>query len=96
VSAIDSPRPMVHVHRGKGAQDRSVPLPHETLALLRLSWKTHRNPTLLFPACGRDHTHRATATSPMRRRSVQGAFRTATQRAGIIKRDVGVHTLRQG
>ncbi len=30
----------------------------------------------------------------MSRSSVQGAFRTATQRAGISKRDVGVHTLR--
>ena len=94
VSDIDSPRPMGHVHRGKGAKDRYVPLPHEPLALLRLSWKTHRNPTLLFPACGRDHQHRATATSPMRRSSVQGAVRKAPQRAGIIKRDVGVHTLR--
>ena len=94
VSDIDSPRHMVHVHRGKGAKDRYVPLPHATLALLRLYWKTHRHPTWLFPACGRDHKHMATATSPMRRSSVQGAFRKATQRAGIIKRDVGVHTLR--
>lgn len=30
----------------------------------------------------------------MSRSSVQGAFRTATQRAGIVKRDVGIHTLR--
>ena len=94
VCDIDSPRHMVHVHRGKGAKDRYVPLPQETLELLRRYWKTHRNPTWLFPATGRDHKHMATATSPMRRSSVQGAFRKATQRAGIIKRDVGVHTLR--
>jgi integrase/recombinase XerD len=95
VSDIDSPRHMVHVHRGKGAKDRYVPLPHATLALLRLYWQTHRNPTLLLPACGRDHTPMATAPAPMRRSSVQGAFRKAPQRAGIIKRDVGGHTLRQ-
>jgi len=94
VSDIDSPRHMIHVHRGKGAKDRYVPLPHETLELLRLYWKTHRNPTWLFPACGRDQKQMAIATSPMSRSSVQGAFRKATQRAGIIKRDVGVHTLR--
>ena len=70
VSAIDSPRHMIHVHRGKGAQDRYVSLPHETLELLRLSWKTHRNPAWRFPACGRDHTQMATATSPMSRSSV--------------------------
>ena len=94
VSDIDSPRHMIHVHRGKGAKDRSVPLPHDPLELLRLYWKTHRHPTWLFPACGREHTHMATAPSPMSRSSVQGAFRKATQRAGILKRDIGVHTLR--
>ena len=61
---------------------------------MRLSWKTPRNPTWLFPACGRDHTPLATAMAPMSRSRVQGAFRQATQRAGIITRDVGVHTLR--
>ncbi len=90
----DSPRHTIHVHRGTGAKDRYVPLPHDTLEFLRISWTTHRNPTWLFPATGRDHTHMATATSPMRRSSVQGACRKAVQRAGIITRDVGVHTLR--
>ena len=61
---------------------------------MRLYWKTHRHPTWLFPACGRDQQHLATAIAPMSRSSVQGAFRQATQRAGIITRDVGVHTLR--
>ena len=41
---------MVHVHRGKGAKDRLVPLPKTTLATLRDHWKTHRNARLLFPA----------------------------------------------
>ena len=49
VSDIDSQRMMVHVHRGKGAKDRYVPLPDATLALLRAYWKTHRHPTWLFP-----------------------------------------------
>jgi site-specific recombinase XerD len=94
VSDIDRPRYLVHVHRGKGAKDRYVPLPHATLEILRLYWKTHRPPTWLFPATGRAHKHMATATSPMSRSSVQGAFRTATPRAGISKRDVGIPTLR--
>ena len=94
VGDIDGPRHMMHVHRGKGAKDRYIPLPDDTLDLLRTSWKTHRNPTWLFPATGRDHKHLASATSPMPRSSVQGAFRKAKQRAGIRKRDVGPHTLR--
>lgn len=33
VGDIDGPRHMMHVHRGKGAQDRSIPLPDDTLDL---------------------------------------------------------------
>ena len=94
VSDIDGQRLQVHVHRGKGAKDRYVPLPTETLALLRTSWKTHRHKTWLFPATGRDHAQSPTATSPMSRTSVQGAFRTAKHRAEITKMGVAIHTLR--
>jgi site-specific recombinase XerD len=94
VGDIDGSRHMIHVHRGKGAKDRYIPLPDDTLDLLRTYWKTHRNRTWLFPATGRDQKHLASATSPMPRSSVQGAFRKAKQRAGIRKRDVGPHTLR--
>ena len=94
VGDIDGPRHMRHVHRGKGAKDRYIPLPDDTLDLLRTYWKTHRNHTWLFPATGRDQKHMARATSPMPRSSVQGAFRKAKQRAGIRKRDGGPHTLR--
>ena len=94
VSDIDGQRLQVHIHRGKGAKDRYVPLPADTLALLRTYWKTHRHQTWLFPATGRDHKQSSTATSPMRRTSVQGAFRTAKQRAGITKIGVAIHTLR--
>ena len=94
VSDIDGQRLQVHVHRGKGAKDRYVPLPTETLALLRTSWKTHRHKTWLFPATGRDHAQSPTATSPLSRTSVQGAFRTAKHRAEITKMGVAIHTLR--
>ena len=94
VSDIDGQRLQVHVHRGKGAKDRYVPLPAETLTLLRSYWKTHRHPTWLFPATGRDHHQSPTATSPMSRTSVQGAFRKAKQRAGLTKTGVAIHTLR--
>jgi integrase/recombinase XerD len=94
VSDIDGQRLQVHVHRGKGAKDRYVPLPVDTLTLLRTFWKTHRHPPWLFPATGRKHIQRPTAASPMRRSSVQGAFRTAKHRAGIAKMGVAIHTLR--
>jgi integrase/recombinase XerD len=94
VSDIDSQRLQVHVHRGQGAKDRYVPFPAETLTLLRTSWKTHRHQIWRFPATGRAHHQRPTATSPMRRSSVQGACRTAKQRAGITQTGVAIHTLR--
>ena len=58
VGDIDSARGMVHVHRGKGAKDRYLPLPTSTLKLLRVYWSTHRHPRFLFPADGRTHTLR--------------------------------------
>ena len=50
VGDIDSQRMLVHVHLGKGAKDRYVPLPPRTLTVLRQHWATHRDPTWLFPA----------------------------------------------
>jgi site-specific recombinase XerD len=94
VSDIDSSRMMLHVHRGKGAKDRFVPLPKTTLAILRTHWKTHRNPRLLFPAWGRDSRSASTADTPMAISSVQGAFRAAKRQAAIAKRGVSIHTLR--
>ncbi len=61
VSDIDSKRMLVHVHRGKGAKDRLVPLPHSTLLLMRQYWSTHRNPLWIFPTEGRNHKLASTA-----------------------------------
>jgi integrase/recombinase XerD len=94
VSDIDGKRMMIHVHRGKGAKDRYVPLPEETYQLLRRYWVTHRNPVHIFPALGRGGNESPTAKTPMALDSAQGAFRKAKFSAGINKRRVSVHTLR--
>jgi integrase/recombinase XerD len=94
VSDIDSDRMMIHVHRGKGAKDRYVPLPEETLQLLRKQWATHRHTHLLFPAQGRNGKQAPSASHPMAIASVQGAFRNAKGEAGIHKKRVTIHTLR--
>lgn len=93
VGDIDSQRMLVHVHRGKGAKDRYVPLPAKTLMMLRDYWRTHRNPVWLFPATGRDHQQAAAATQPMSKSSVQGAMRRVVQQLQLRK-DVSIHTLR--
>jgi integrase/recombinase XerD len=90
---IDSARMLVHVRCGKGAKDRYVPLPPQTLTLLRQYWSTHRHPLWLFPAPGRSGLGMATATAPMPRNSLQDAFRAALKASGIHKH-ASVHTLR--
>ena len=92
VGDIDSDRMLIHVHRGKGAKDRMVPLPASTLAMLRNHWKTHRHPRLLFPAIGRNTS--TPVESPMAISSVQGAMKAAVRESGINKRNVHIHTLR--
>jgi site-specific recombinase XerD len=94
VSDIDGKRKLIHVHRGKGAKDRYVPLPDTTYALLRRYWVTHRNPRLIFPALGRGCNLGPTSLAPMAIDSVQGAFREAKIAAAIRKRRVSIHTLR--
>lgn len=93
VRDIDSGRKLVHVHHGKGAKDRFVPLPERTLSLLREFWKTHRHPDLLFPAPGRGGIHMATSNDPMPRSSLQIVLRHAVQELGFQKK-VTPHTLR--
>jgi site-specific recombinase XerD len=93
-TVIDKDRMLIHVHRGKGAIDRYVPLPEETLHLLRRYWMTHRNPRLIFPALGRGHQLRPVSETPMAIDSVQGALRLARASAGITKRRGTIHTLR--
>jgi integrase/recombinase XerD len=93
VGDIDGARMMVHVHRGKGAKDRYVPLPSRTLAMLREYWVTHRHPHWLFPATGRDHQQAALADGPMDKSSVQGAMRRVVRELKFRKA-ISIHSLR--
>jgi site-specific recombinase XerD len=94
VSDIDSQRKAIHVHLGKGAKDRYVPLPDSTLEVLRDYYKTHRNPKWVFPRLGRGHIHGSTATAHMSSQTVQGALRSTVQNISAITKPVSVHTLR--
>jgi len=93
VGDIDSARMMVHIHRGKGAKDRYVPLPTSTLTWLRKHWTTHRHARWLFPAEGRDHGQSATAKSPISTSTVQKAMSKIAVELKFAKR-VSIHTLR--
>ncbi len=83
---------IIHVHRGKGAKDRYVPLPQVTLELLRKHWHTHKHPVILFPAL---KTRKQTEDlNHMTLSSVRNALKKAKDDAQIIKRNVTIHTLR--
>lgn len=98
-SDIDADRRLIHVHGGKCARDRLVPLPDAPARLLRDYCNWHRNPGWLFPSTGRGRrsgeARRAqSAIEPMSVTSVQSAMKRACAAAGIGKRQVSVHTLR--
>lgn len=93
VGDIDSQRMMVRVKEGKGLKDRYVPLPQATLRVLREYWKTHRNPTLMFPSIGGIRKDASTAKTPMDCGSMQKAMRSAVQSCNI-KKSASIHTLR--
>jgi len=94
VPDILSDRGLVHVHAGKGAMDRVVPLPVITLALLRDYYATHRNPQWLFPALGRNKGKRAgTATTHASKSALQIVLQRTLRRLSI-KKHVHPHVFR--
>jgi site-specific recombinase XerD len=93
VRDIDAARRMVHVHLGKGAKDRYVPLPSRTLKMLRAHWATHRHPVWLFPATGANPRQATAADGPMPRSSVQKALQRVVQELKFQKA-ISIHTLR--
>jgi integrase/recombinase XerD len=93
VGDIDADRGWVHIHRGKGAKDRYVPLPTSTLHWLRAHWASHRHPLFLFPAEGRDHQQSSVSKTPIQTSTVQKAMSKITKELNVAKR-VSIHTLR--
>jgi integrase/recombinase XerD len=93
VGDIDSQRMLVHVHLGKGAKDRYVPLPRRTLHLLRKHWLTHRDPSWLFPARKCHSSPVIAAARPMERTNVQAAMRRVVRELKFRK-TITIHTLR--
>lgn len=93
VTDIDSGRMLVHVHKGKGAKDRYVPLPQHILEQLRHCWVSHRNPVWLFPSGVHRRSLMAASKTHVCRKSVSRALQAALVASGIRKKAT-VHTLR--
>lgn len=93
VNQVDSKRMLIHIRQAKGNHDRYLPLPESTLLLLRLHYKTHRNPLFVFPAPGRGGNQEPTSNKPLPDSSIQTVFKKSLKEMGINK-DASVHTLR--
>lgn len=89
VADIDSERMVIHVHEGKGGQDRDVLLSAKLLETLRQYWRWMKPKTWLFPGM----VNNLRADVPIDTTVVWQAVQWAKQRAGITKR-ISPHTLR--
>jgi integrase/recombinase XerD len=94
VKDILSDRSLVHIHGGKGAKDRVVPLPQITLKALREYYKTHFNPKWIFPALGHNNGKDAkNAKDHVSDTGVQGVLRSTLQKLDF-KKHVHPHVFR--
>lgn len=87
-SHLDSERLVVAVRSGKGAKDRTVPLPRPLLQLLRAYWRSERPASsthLLFPAASGERAIDET--------TLQKTF-TAAMRESRLQKHATIHTLR--
>jgi integrase len=86
VADIDAQRMRVHVRAAKGNRDRFVPLPAQTLVLLRRFWAEHRHPRLLFPNRAAGRAGACRANSPLDRGGVQRTLARVVQDLGLKKK----------
>jgi len=91
VGDIDAKRLRVHIRNAKGNKDRLVPLPLNTLQVLRRFWQLHRHPTLLFPNRKRGLKAAHLADSPLDRGGVQVTMAAVVKEMELKKRFPAIH-----
>ena len=91
VGDIDATRMRVHIRNAKGNKDRLVPLPINTLQVLRQFWTLHQHPTFMFPNRTRSLEGAHLAESPLDRGGIQKTINLVTQEMGLKKRFLVTH-----
>ncbi len=86
VGDIDADRLRVHIRNAKGNKDRLVPLPMNTLAVLRRFWAVHRHPVFLFPNRKRGLNSACLVDSPLDRSGIQVTMKSVVEEIGLKKR----------
>lgn len=90
VGDIDTSKMKVHIRDAKGNKDRLVPLPHNTLGVLRKFWRVHKHPIFIFPNRKRGLTNAHLAKTPMDRGGAQSAMKSVVTELGIKKRSLAI------
>ena len=92
VGDIDSIHMRIHIRDAKGNKDRLVPLPENTLRVLKNFWTVHRHPHFLFPSRKRGLENAYLVDRPLDRGGIQTAMKTVVRQLGIKK--ISCHSLR--
>ena len=82
---IDADRLRVHVRNAKGNKDRLVPLPLNTLQVLRRFWAVHRHPVFLFPSRKRGLKSAHLTNVPLDRGGIQVCMKAVVKDMGLKK-----------
>ena len=93
VGDIDANCGRVHIRDSKGNKDRLVPLPKNTLHLLRRFWSVHKHPAFIFPNRKRGLKNARLVDSPLDRGGVQQAMKTVVKELKF-KKKISCHSLR--
>ena len=83
---IDANHMRVHIRNAKGNKDRFVPLPENTLRILRNFWLVHKHPLFIFPNRKRGLKNAHLVDSPLDRGGIQTAMKMVTRQIGFKKK----------
>jgi len=92
VGDIDSVNMRVHIRDAKGNKDRLVPLPDNTLRILKNFWTVHKHPHFIFPSRKRGVKNAHLVDLPLDRGGIQTAMKAVVKQIGIKK--ISCHSLR--
>jgi len=93
VGDIDSKAMRAHIRNSKGNKDRLVPLPNNTLQILRRFWIVHKHPLFIFPNRKRGLKKAHLVDSHLDRGGVQAAMQAVVKNLDF-KRKISCHSLR--
>lgn len=93
VGDIDAKNGRVHIRNSKGNKDRLVPLPINTLVLLRRFWMVHKHPAFIFPNRKRGLKNAHLVDSHLDRGGVQNAMKSVINKLKFNK-NISCHSLR--